>query len=366
MSLLNDVLKELDRRQATPDPGSGLTSGVRHVEAPRGPLFGHLRPLLLGLLLVAAGLLALLTGTGRPDWMARIGATSPTHTPPPSNAIEAITTEILTHPLAAATVATTAEPEIEATPEPEPATPRVSEATTGPAAPLPAKEPRPAPVESPPEVTPTTTLATGSDSRPATAVLKQSTPFQRAQSLAERARIGLTRGDQDSAIQQLEEALDIEPLLDSARHLLVVTYLETGRPAVALAHLAKGLDMQPNDHFLLVVRTRIALDDGDAQAAAASARDALSRHAESDALHGLLALALLAGGQPEAALVHFQRVLDNDPFSPQGLIGLAAALEQSGQSALARQALLRALGSERLSPAQRVHVKGRLEAIGHP
>jgi predicted Zn-dependent protease len=194
--------------------------------------------------------------------------------------------------------------------------------------------------------------------------LKQSTPSQQGQALVESARIRLGQGDHAGAIRQLEEALAVAPELNSARHLLLVTYLENGQATRALGHLVAGLGKQPNDPFLLVVRTRMALDRGDAQEAAASARDALGRHPENDSLHGLLALSLLASGQAEAAIAHFQRALANDPLSPTGLIGLAAALEQGGQTAVARQALLRARGSGRLSPTQQTHVDSRLTPSG--
>lgn len=381
MSLLNNVLKELDRRQARPSKLPGLDASVQHIEAPGRHPGVTVLGLLMGLLL-AGGLLHTL----RPDLTSGLRQWLPGTPKPPTLATPAQTEEPTALPAAADEITQAEQPEqseptspsASAEVGPGPATASTDTATVNvplaqavPATPSSPPPPPPAVVAPPSGAVdlpskPVLGLLASPPNDPGTAaaplqpIAKSSGPTQQAEVLVAAARDRLSLKDHPGALRQLEQALALAPDLSAAHHLLVVTHLETGQVNSARAQILEGLARHPDDHFLLVARTRLELESGDSQAAIDSAAQALDRYPDDGNLHGLMGLALLSEGQVDPAIGRLQRALTTDPLSPSWLIGLASALDRAGQTEGARQLLMRAQESGRLSGSQRALVVSRL------
>ncbi len=95
----------------------------------------------------------------------------------------------------------------------------------------------------------------------------------------------------------------------------------------ALADVAHGLALEPDDARLRVLGASLALEAGDPWAALAECDRASSAPA---GLEALRARALMALGRPEAALDAWSRALGDDPEDARALLGRARAFTQLG------------------------------------
>jgi eukaryotic-like serine/threonine-protein kinase len=99
----------------------------------------------------------------------------------------------------------------------------------------------------------------------------------------------------------------------------------------ALADVAQGLALEPDDARLRALGASLALEAGDPGAALAECDRASSAGAPVSAgLEALRARALMALGRPEAALDAWSRALGDDPEDARFLLGRARAFTQLG------------------------------------
>jgi tetratricopeptide (TPR) repeat protein len=159
------------------------------------------------------------------------------------------------------------------------------------------------------------------------------------------AQLELDRGNADPASALFARALELDPANATARVGLGRALLDLGRPADALPHLLRAIEMQPAATRVhhLIARAYRAQGDRDAVArhlALAGDRDVVSRDALLDEMQSLAAgsgshlrrgdAAMLAGN-PAEAVESYARAVELSPEDASARHSLAAALVKSGR-----------------------------------
>ncbi|TVQ31325.1 MAG: hypothetical protein EA370_12970 [Wenzhouxiangella sp.] len=176
------------------------------------------------------------------------------------------------------------------------------------------------------------------------------------------ARRALARDQNDLARQYLESRLGQAPADHEARLLLARVHEQAGRGSVALNLLEAGLN-EPGPEPVAAALARALMERGQAE----RARDLLLANAPAtDASNNvdyklLLAAALRQTGQHDQALVLYQSLGDTSPHLGMVWIGLGSTLETLNQPQAARSAYQRALQTD--DPRAIAFARGRLVAL---
>ncbi len=161
-------------------------------------------------------------------------------------------------------------------------------------------------------------------------VVKEIKPLT-PQVLAEDAWRQATRlqeqGRNHDAQDKLESALRLDPSHAGARQSLIALVLEAGDGARAETLLREGLAQQPNDAWYARSLAQLQLQRGDAAQAAAILKTSLSKRSDA-ANWGLYAGTLAKLGKTDDAAQAYREALRLNPTQGNWWIGLAVALEQ--------------------------------------
>lgn len=396
MSLINDMLKDLERTRKGKASGPSLLTGVQAVTGVTRR--GARRPLLAVLILLAG----LGLGVG-----ARLLLPAPQQAPPVATAVpvETAPQAIATSPPAAITAAEPAAQTI-AEPAPPPAAEPAAEAAVTAAkvepvvaAPAPQPKPAPAPVASvppapkpepvaepapvkpaPPAVEPAPAVAKAvpTPPKPEPAVAKAVVAAKpapvappapvktlpTAAALVQEARDLQKNGQDALAAERLEQAISLEPNAFAPREQLANLHLRQGRRSAALELWREGIRLAPTEVHWRKRLARALLEDGDGAEAikqlTASSQPTVAADGE---FHGLLAAAYQRQGEPSRAAAVYRRLAEQDPRSGLWWLGLAIALEGLRDGDGARGAYQQALGAEGLGEEARAFAAGRLRQL---
>lgn len=365
MSVINQMLRDLDARQATDQERAGLPPRLRTL-----PPNSLGRPAAWRLLLVAIAVIALAAGVAigvffvspsdRP--VAPVPpppatpAVAPPVTPAPPVANEPARTEggadlgEMKHStllsLAQPPTPTEAPPaaKTEKTPaliEKQPVTPRPTRPTSPPATVAATEAPRPVAAE------PTPVIA-------AEAQIDKRSSGGQARDMAEgEYRKGIQavkRGEAAAALPQLQRALELDPLHAKARQTLLSVLVGAKQWTDAQRVAQAGLALEPAQTGWATILARLQFEQGDI----AAALETLTRHAAhagGDAdYQGLFAYLLQKEQRFAEAAQHFQTALSLRPQEGRWWFGLGIALESAGRGNEARDAYLKAREAGNLPP----------------
>ena len=383
MSLVNQMLKDLEQRRAELPAGDSLR-GLH--AAPTTPATARRWPLLL--------LAVALAGGGAGIWYARSFALLPS---------DVVRLPLAAAPLPAAaaipvaTVQTTAPATAAAAPSPHSeialdirgnaaeydtdidsewdrdwlaevnaavSVASLEEHRTENAAPMAADEPPPAPSKArtpdKPAPKPTATATTAVAAAGSMHKTPRATDPQAAAAQHYARAVTLLRdGDRGGAESALRSALAAHPGNGTATHALAALLLQQGRRSEAEAVLATALAQQPGQPALTILHARLLAENG-------RDRDAVAlleplQDAEAQALLGALQQRL---GNDAAAAAAYQNALAGAPREGAWWLGLAISLERTQQPAAALQAYRRALADARLEAQVNGYVRSRIAALG--
>ena len=361
MSLLNDMLRDLDARRSRPaDLGTLTLQGVAPA-LPRTAPAWPLGKLALGLALaVGLAATAVYFGYPRPALVPAIPAAG------------------ISMPAASSLAASrpaTVEDEVPAAPATRPATEPQSHvpaapAVTASAVPMAETRTEPEPIQPVRAVT-----APNPETRPAVAARAQAgtgtqtrvralSAHEQAQQVFEQGAAAL-RQDQPRRAENLwREALALQPEHQPARLALAGLQARQQRSEEALALLAAGLALEPRSVELARLRGHLLLQQDrleEARRVLEAAAPAARQQADYLALLGTLYQRL---GQHGQAVVHYRQALGLQPDQGLWWMGLGVSLDQSQQGDAAREAFRTALGYG-LSPALQQYIRGRLAALAN-
>jgi MSHA biogenesis protein MshN len=343
MSMINQMLKDLDKRQAAAGEGQALSGVLLSSPGGKNPI----RPQFLILLLAAVVFTAGAFAWSR--WRQPVAAT-----PAPVVAVAATNTPVAA-PAAvspAPTFSASAEatppvqPEIAAAPgkaveKPAQAPVVVARASADPVTRAPAPQVAAAKTAIQPETRPVA-------SHPAT--FKVVSPKQRSENLYRQAVSWIQQGHGAEAQDALRQAVGINPANHDARLLLAGLLGDANRSAEASALLRAGLSIVPGHSGFSMALARLQLGSGAKEEALATLEQGLPMAGDDPDYHAFIAALLQKQGRHEEATQHYITALRSNPSMPLWLIGVGISLRATNKMADAAEAFQRAMDTGELSP----------------
>lgn len=388
MSLINQMLQDLDARQAAPDIRRPLPSAVRSLpvlrRSPRPYVAAIVGALALLAVWAAYSLLAGSRPSTPPSVPAVVAASLPAAPAAPAPAIP-VTPAVPgdAAPAVAPIDNETPRPVEEALPAPVSVAPVEKKSAVKPVAAPPAatvsKTAKPSPLagatkSEPTRSEPARPEATGRPPKvvePAPPVLAeparslagkppkgasiersdvQDAPAGRAETAYRKAIGALNQGRVAEAVDELRAALRDDALHRGARQLLIKLLLEARRLDEAIAVLQEGLQGQPAQTGWAMSLARLQVDRGDLAGAWKTLDDALPAAGQSADYQGFAAHVLQRLGRQREAIARYQAATRLAPGDGRWWLGLGLAHEAEGNTAEAREAFARARQSGNLSP----------------
>lgn len=385
MSLINQMLKDLDKRNAPAGGGQPLSGGMRDVVmSARSSSRLPLRALLLAVA-IGAGVLTwqiYLNPGAQPVTLApQVAAAAPPTAVKPA---PAPTTEAAPAPTATSVAAAPAvtpappaqAPATEAAPapimmgkdldKPLPAmTGAVSTAgkKAGAKSAVVALSTKPIPTAEEQERQSPGRLVFSTSRESQSAVLKVVSPLQRSDNAYRHAVAVLPQGRVTEATESLRQALNDNPLNHNARQLLAGLLVEEGHQGEALALLQDGLRLAPEQTWFALMLARLQVEAGDRHAGLATLQSGLPMAGNDPEYHALLATLLQREERHDEAVEHYLTALRSDPAMPNWLVGIGISLQAMGKLADATEAYTRAQQTGLLTPELAQFVDQRLKQV---
>lgn len=360
MSMINQMLKDLDKRQASVSEGQAL-SGVL---LPSPESKHYIRPRFLILLL-----LAVVFTVGAFVWSRWYKPR--TATPAPVVATSAVA------PVVAPAVVVAAAENAPVTPSPavSPAPTFSASTEAAPPAPVVVAKASPLPLTKAPApqiaaaqggVTPEAQPATKHDTKPVAshpAAFKVVSPKQRSENLYRQAVSWIQQGHGAEAQNALRQAVGINPANHDARLLLAALLVDTNRSAEAGALLQAGLGIVPGHSGFSMALARLQLGSGAKEEALATLEQGLPMAGNDPEYHAFLAALLQKKERHEEATQHYITALRSNPSMPSWLVGVGISLRAINKMADAAEAFQRAIDTGELSPAVAKFADQQLQQI---
>jgi MSHA biogenesis protein MshN len=159
-----------------------------------------------------------------------------------------------------------------------------------------------------------------------------------------------SQGELRAAESQLRESLELAPAQSGARAALAALLLRTGRSDDAEKEIASGRELEPNAAGFDTLAARVKLAHGDAAGALAELEHNPPGIARNSEYHALLAAVRERLGQHEAAAASYADLLAHDSRRADWWLGLGLALEGAGRGTEALAAYRSAAALPALPP----------------
>ena len=366
MSLINQMLKDLEARRPQPGPAGYVGSP----QTQRGPSRQRWLVALLGGGLV---LLALLSGWlvwerfAAPSAVAAsvppIAQAAPPETlpTPPATATESPTTPA--RPSQEQTMAPTTVPTpalsipVEGGDEMPTPTTRLASPPTAASSPIPSPHSEPVPRTSTPLAS-----APAEESRIQRRVRPPS-PAEQAERDYQQGYLLLQQGEHARGQQLWQQALEGHPPHLASREGLAGLYLNQGQRDKAMALLEEGLNLHPGHGQFAMLLARLQMEGNDLALATRTLEHALNRQVQSADYIAFLAALYQRQQHFEPSINSYQRALSMQPNQSTWWMGLGISLEGAARPSEARQAYQEALQRGGLSPELRDYVQQRLRVV---
>ncbi len=165
---------------------------------------------------------------------------------------------------------------------------------------------------------------------------------QRAEQTLRRGVGLLGQGRQAEAEQALREALQMDPRQLRARETLAALYFNSGRLSEAQALLAEGVRLSPRAAGLVQFYARLMADQGELDTALTALQRARPPLEENPDYHALLAALYQRAGRHEPAAWTYRQLLAQRGTQAAWWMGLGISLEALGDTAPALEAYVKA------------------------
>jgi MSHA biogenesis protein MshN len=325
MSLINQMLKDLEQRQANHADNLGQINIVNL------PVKHHrIAYAILTLVLITAVVLA---GV----WRQQQSQPAMTKTTPVTPLIPARQGLLLTQELSSLPA-----------PRTPPAAPQLPALAINPTAVAPTLSPAPLP-----EPSANLTLISKKIEPLTTAQLAENS-YRRAVSL-------LQQGRTEDSINELNQALILDPHHHQARLTLVGILIDAKRNSEAERQLQQALALDPAQSDTTMLLARIQAERGSNTDAIKTLQRGLPNSENQADYQALLATLLERAGQHKAAIEHYLTALRYAPQSGTWWMGLGIALQADGQADKARTAYLRARATNNLNAELSAYVDQQLK-----
>jgi MSHA biogenesis protein MshN len=193
--------------------------------------------------------------------------------------------------------------------------------------------------------------------------IKQPTAREQAENEYRKGVASLNQGRMAEAQESLEAALNLYPGYHAARQALVGVLVESRKLADAERVLQDGVALAPAQIGFAMALARLQIDHGDVAQAATTLRKSLDYAQGSPEYVAFFAAALQRQGRHEEAIEQFQSALRARPNSGVWWLGLGISLQAANRAADAQEAFRRARAANNLSPELAAFVDQRLKQL---
>ncbi len=202
-----------------------------------------------------------------------------------------------------------------------------------------------------------------SSGKGAAAVVQRRPSFSDSRQRLRQASLAWRQGRGAEAQLLLMELLHDEPDLVQARLLLSRTLAVSGHDREADMLLREGAERDPANPLLAMAWARRLADQGELQAALEVLRRPQGRAAVGARYQAFIAALSQRAGQHQEAIEAWRRALIQRPDEGAWRLGLAISLQALGRYQEAAQAYRRAVGNRNLSASLREFAQGRLARL---
>lgn len=398
MSLINQVLQDLEKRHASESELKSLSPHVRAVpDRPRSSarLFAIAAIVVVGLIAVAVFIYGSrhAPGDDAPQIVSKpMAAPVPDLAPVPKQPVAAPIAEppaqsaaftpvsrlsdelSLVAPLSArkekpATAGRSGKagvenllPDVVTAPLPQADKPHAPAVEALSSAELPAKAP--APVAAP--VTPEPIAAADNTPPVIDKQMREVAPSERAEIAFRRGVAQLQEGRANAAELDFRDALKQDPSHGGARQALLGLLLDSGRNSDAEQLLRKALEINPRQPRHAMVLARLEVERGEVTGAINTMVGALPYVQSDPDFHAFLAALLQREGRHREAVDYYRAALRGVPGNGVWMMGLGISLRAANQAAEARDTFQRAIESRQLTPQLQEFVERQLRELSAP
>lgn len=197
----------------------------------------------------------------------------------------------------------------------------------------------------------------------AIAAVKQVSPQQRSDNLYRQAVSMLQQGRVAEAQGVLEQAVGVNPANHDARQLLVGVLVDGRRNAEAMALLQSGLEVAPEQSGFSMALARLQVESGDRAGALRTVEQGLASAGDEAEYHAFMAALLQRDGRHDDAIPHYLTALRSNPAMPTWLLGIGVSLQAQGKPGDAAEAYRRARATGQLPPELDQFAEKRLEQL---
>jgi len=188
-------------------------------------------------------------------------------------------------------------------------------------------------------------------------------PAERARLLMNSARQHMQRGQVMAAIGSVQQALKLQPAWPEPRTQLVKLYRQQGRWIDADRLLKEALKAEPESAYWALMRARGLWQQQDRERAVAVLEKARTDGAHDLNLDLFLAALYQRGNQHPASAAVYQDILQQQPGHAKAWLGLAISLQALQQPKDALAAFQQALRSGSHAPKVRQYIEQRIAAL---
>ena len=193
--------------------------------------------------------------------------------------------------------------------------------------------------------------------------LKQVSPEQRADATFRQAVASMQQGHVADAIAGYEAVLRLDAGHDAARQALVALLLEGGRGADAERVLQGGLKSKPEHTGFAMLLARLQVERGAVEQATATLEKTLSYADRQADYQAFFAALLQRQNRHKEAITHYQIALQLAPDNGIWLMGYGISLQAAQRTDDARDAFRRALELRTLNPELQAFVQQKLRGL---
>ena len=195
--------------------------------------------------------------------------------------------------------------------------------------------------------------------------IKELTPAQRAENEYRKAVLALQQGKRADAVAGFEQALQFDPKHAGARQALIGVLLDGSQQDEAIAKAREGLNADPAQTGLAMILARLQLEKGELRPAIETLQRSLPHAAEKADYQAFLAALLQRDERHKQAVEHYLLALQKAPQNGVWWMGLGISLQAEKRMPEAQESFKRAKATNSLSPDLLAFVEARLGQLQH-
>ena len=196
--------------------------------------------------------------------------------------------------------------------------------------------------------------------------MREVAPSERAEIAFRRGVTQLQEGRANAAELDFRDALKLDPSHGSARQALLGLLLGSGRNLEAEELLRKALAINPRQPRHAMVLARLEVERSDVTGAINTMVGVLPYVQSDPDFYAFLAALLQREGRHREAADYYRTALRGVPGNGVWMMGLGISLRASNQSTEAREVFQRAIESKQLSPELQEFVERQLRELSAP